>query len=115
MADPALEVAQALAPLLAAGADGALEEVAHQAGAGAADAVRRMIDRIHKRTAEDPGEEQTATALRDALEDGQLTEAELLEALKALRTIRVGDSYRVRGNAYVGNTIKVEGGGNFHG
>ena len=115
MADPALEVAQALGPLLAAGADGALEEIRHQLGAGSAAVVRRVVDQLRGRIGDEFEEEQAAATLQDALQADLLSKPELLEALEVLRATQVHHSIQVEGNAYIGNTIRIDGGGNFQG
>jgi hypothetical protein len=114
MADPAMEAAQALGPLLAVGVDGALAEVRRQADAGAAAAVRRVIDQIRGRSEDAPSEAEAADALREALAQGGLTQADLEEAVRITQRIDYGD-IQVGRNAYIDSEIRVDGGGSFHG
>lgn len=114
MADPMLEVAQAVTPLLAVGVDGALAEIRRQADAAAAAAVRKVLEQIRGSVGTSPSEQETADALRGAVADGALTEADLESALRATRRIDYG-SIQVGGNAYFENEIRIEGGGSFHG
>lgn len=114
MADPILDAAQALAPLLAVGVDGALAEVRRQADAGAAAAVRKVIDQVRGRFEDVPGEAETAGALQEALTRGDLTQADLEEAVQIAQRIDYGD-IQVGRNAYINSEIRVDGGGSFHG
>lgn len=113
MGDPVLEAAQALTPLLAAGADGAIGEVTRQAGESAAAAARSVIEKIRRSLDSDaPSEETVAGVLRSELEQGNLSRADLL---RTVETIRLGHDNRmqVKGNAYIGNSIDIKG--DFHG
>jgi hypothetical protein len=114
MSDPVFEAAQALVPLLAVGADGAIAEVARQAGEGAAAAARRVIEAIRGSIDEvDPSEEQIAQALRSGLANGDLAQADLVPLAEMHGAGRDNHGVQVEGNAYMGNSINVEG--DFHG
>jgi hypothetical protein len=110
-----LEFAQAIGPLLATGADKAVEEMARQAGAGAAATVRRLADQLRRGGGDDPDLEQTAAAVRAAVAEGLVTEPELSEAALIVKSSQLVQGTQVGGNAYVNSTIRVEGGGSFHG
>lgn len=119
MSDPVMEAAQALTPLLAAGADGVLAETARQAGAEGAKALRRVLDSIREalggsQGAEAAEEEAVATALRRALQEGAITDGDVHLAVNAVGAGRDNYGVQVKGNSYIGNSIKVEG-GNFNG
>lgn len=115
MSDPVLEVAQALTPLLAAGADGAVAEATRQAGEGAAAATRRVIEAVRAALGGAPPDQgKVADALREQLQRGAFTEADLVHTMKVVGI--AGDNYgvQVKGNAYIDTSIHVEG-GDFHG
>jgi hypothetical protein len=109
-----MEATQALAPLFAVGVDGALAEVKRQADAAGAAAVRKVVDQIRGSLGEEPTEEETVDALREAVRAGNLTEADLQEAARASTQIDYGD-ISVGRNAYINSEIRVDGGGSFHG
>jgi hypothetical protein len=114
MADPMLEVAQAVTPLLAVGVDAALSEIRRQADAAAAAAVRKVLEQIRSSVGTSPSEREAADALRGGIADGSLTQADLEEARRAIRRIDYS-TIQVGGNAYFDTEIRVEGGGSFHG
>ena len=115
MSDPVLEAAQALAPLLAAGADGIAAEAKRQFGERAAGATRRVLEAVRGALGgKPPDEEAVASALRAQLDGGAISEGDLRETMRVLGV--GGDNYgiQVNGKAYIGNQITVEEGG-FHG
>lgn len=113
------ETAGALVPLLSAGAGGAVQQAAEDAGAGAYHAVARVLAKIRARFGDEPepAADAVADVLREALADGSLEEEDL-RAVASLH-IEIGDgavhvgSMRIEGNAYTGNTFNI--GGDFKG
>jgi hypothetical protein len=115
MSDPVLDAAQVLAPLLAAGADGAVAEAMRQAGEGAAAGARRVLDAVRRALGGGGADgEAVATALRDELDKGTLTESDLRHAVTVFGAGRDNYGIQVKGDKnYIGNSINV--GGDFHG
>jgi hypothetical protein len=106
MSDPVLDAAQVLAPLLAAGADGAVGEAMRQAGEGAAAGARRVLDAVRRALGgKGADREAVAGALRGELDKGTLTESDLRDAM----TVFAGrDNYGVQGEKiYIGNSINA--------
>lgn len=121
MNDPVLEAAQALTPLLAAGADGVAGEATRQVGESAAAATRRVIDAIRSSLGgAAPNEENVAGALRDEMEKGTFTQADLFRTVKVLGAggdnlgVQVKGDLNVKGNVHSGHSIQITG-GDFHG
>lgn len=112
MTEPVLDAAQALTPFLASGVDGVIAEVTRQAGAGAAALVRKAVARLRDSLS---GEEEVARVLRDSVADGYFSEGELTDLVRLLQPLQVNSGVQVKGNAYINNTISIDGGGSFHG
>lgn len=110
MSELVLEAAQTFVPLLAGGvAEGALAEIARQAGEGGAGAVRRVLAAARKALGDrNPDRDSVAAALRTALREGAMTERDLRHAVTLLNG-RDNYGVQVHGNAYIGNEIHVKG------
>jgi hypothetical protein len=78
MSDVVQEAAQAIVPLLSAGAGAAAHDLAEQVGARVSDAVVRVLSGIRERfPGSRPRVADVEDALREALAGGRVTEADL--------------------------------------
>ncbi|HET7485513.1 MAG TPA: hypothetical protein VFJ64_09080 [Solirubrobacterales bacterium] len=116
MSDLVLDAVQVLTPLLAAGADDVVAEATRQAGEGAATAARRVLEAVRRALGgKDADKEAVTAALRGELNNGTVTEGDLLHTVKVFGAGRDNYGIQVKGKkTYIGNSIHVEG-GDFHG
>jgi hypothetical protein len=107
MSVPIQEAAEALAPLLSAGADAAVRELAGKAGSGLSDAAVRLIGKIRpllKSSAPDVAEIEQA--LRAGLADGIVSSLDI-EALVSMQSSG-RDSLSIRvGNVKAGHDVNI--------
>lgn len=92
MSDVVNEAAQVLVPLLAVGANAAVEEASKAAGKKFAQAVGSVIEPIRKALHRAPKAPEVAAALQSALDDGTIRITDL-EKIVRLSRGRVGDTY----------------------
>ncbi|TCC24582.1 hypothetical protein [Kribbella speibonae] len=85
MSDVVNDAAHVLVPLLAAGANAAVEEASKAAGKKFAEAVGSVIEPIRKALRRDPKEPEVAAALQSALADGTIRIADLEEIVQLSR------------------------------
>lgn len=91
MNDVVNEAAQVLVPLLAAGANTAVEEASKQAGKEFVGAVGSVLRRIRKHLHGDPNGPQVVAALQAELADGTIKLADLTEIVRLFKE-RGGDT-----------------------
>ena len=111
MSDPVAEAAQVLVPLLSAGADVALGQIARQAGEDVAATVRRVLGKLrHALGAEEVGEEKVAAVLRAEVEAGSLTEADIQEVTRVIGSGWDNHGVQIQAgkNVYICNEIKAD-------
>jgi hypothetical protein len=117
MSDLVQEAANALVPLMSAGAGVAAQSAAEDAGSGFYAAAIRVAGKLRRylHGDEEPAAETVEVALRSALADGELGEQDLrnLVSLHATDGDVGGKVGSVGGNAYIDTSIDV--GGDFHG
>ncbi len=107
MSVPIQEAAEALAPLIAVGADTAARELAGRAGSGLSDAAIRLIGKVRpflKSPAPDVAEVERA--LRAGLVEGAISPFDV-EALVSMQSSG-RDSLNIRtGNVEAGNDVNI--------
>jgi hypothetical protein len=110
MSVPIQEAAEALVPLLSAGADVAARELAGQAGSSFSRAALRLIGKIRDTLkSPNPDVAEVENALRTGLADGTVSASEIQAVVSVQRSD--GDIWNVSAgrDANIKNTLHVEG------
>lgn len=111
MDDVIHDAAEAIVPLLSAGAGAAAHGIAEQAGSRLTDAAGAVIQKVRRRLPGGrPNVGQVEDVLRAALEEGELSRQDLNMVVSSLSIGRDDRSMRAGKNIYYGNTIDVENG-----